>query len=67
MRRITNRKRGRPPKDGEAMLERFNIRVPKGMADVIHELHRERRDGADTSQVIREVLLRGLEAMGRRI
>ena len=54
------RKRGRPPKDDEAMFDRINIRVPKPLMAKIDAMHRARRDGADKAQVIRELLARAL-------
>ena len=57
---MTKRKPGRPPKDDEAMFARINIRVPQAMMAQIDALQRSRRDGADTAQVIRELLAKAL-------
>ena len=55
---------GRPPKDDEAMLARINIRVPQKVMRAIERVRDKREDGAETAQVIREVLVRGLKSMG---
>lgn len=59
------RPRGRPPLADGAMLERVNIRVPTSIMSVIREMRSERKDGADLAQVIRGLLVKGLEAEGK--
>lgn len=44
------------------MFERINIRVPRAIMQKIDALHRDRVDGADKAQVIRELLARAVGA-----
>ena len=64
MRKTTEPRLGRPPKDDEAMLARINIRVPQKVMRAIESVRDKREDGAETAQVIREVIVRGLKSMG---
>lgn len=55
---------GRPPKHGDAMMVKINIRMPQPMMDAIQGVVSSRKDGADTAQVIRELLAKALETEG---
>lgn len=59
------RPRGRPPKGDDAMLGRLNIRIPDAIALAIEEVRDERVDGADTAQIVRELLVDALKARGK--
>ena len=56
---------GRPPKGQETMLARVNIRIPKPLMTRIEKIRESREDGADTAQVIREVMAAGVNVMER--
>ena len=58
-------RRGRPPKSDDAMLNPVTIRFTRAMMDMIETVMAERIDGADKGQVIRELVLKGLEAHER--
>ena len=58
-------RRGRPPKSDDAMLNPVTIRFTRTMMDMIETVMAERIDGADKGQVIRELVLKGLEAHER--
>jgi hypothetical protein len=47
------------------MLARINIRVPISVMTAIEGLKTERKDGCDTAQVIRELLVEALEHRNR--
>ncbi len=59
------RPRGRPPKPEGPMLDRLSLRVPDRVADAIEAIRVQRKDGADASQIVRELLVKALEAEGR--
>ena len=59
-----NRPRGRPRLAEGAMLDRINIRVPSKVMAALHRIRDRRDDGADTAQVIREVLSSRLRELG---
>ena len=59
------RPRGRPPKFDAAMLDRLALRIPDRVAKAIEEIRVQRKDGADASQIVRELLVKALEAEGR--
>ena len=58
-------RRGRPPKHGATMMAHFTIRMPPVMMAAIERIVADRKDGADTAQVIRELLAKALEADGQ--
>lgn len=47
------------------MLARINIRVPRPLMNAITDLRAERKDGIDTADVIRVLLVEALEARGK--
>lgn len=47
------------------MLDRLSLRVPDRVADAIEAIRVQRKDGADASQIVRELLVKALEAEGR--
>ena len=53
-------KRGRPPKDGTAMLEPITIRLPPEMARKIEAIRAKRLDAPDKATIIRELLAKAL-------
>lgn len=55
------KRRGRPPKGDDAMLERINIRVPRAMMNMIRDISVSRIDKPDKAVVIRELLAVALE------
>ena len=55
------KRRGRPPKNDDAMLDRVNIRIPREMMRRIAEISNERLDKPDKAVVIRELLAVALE------
>jgi len=56
------KKRGRPPKQGDAaMLEPVTIRLPPEMARKIEALKAGRLDAPDKSTIIRELLAKALK------
>lgn len=59
------RSRGRPPKEEEAMHARINIRIPQTIMRAIEDLRDERKDGAETAHVVRELLVLALEKRGK--
>lgn len=58
------RPRGRPPKGDDVMAGRINIRIPESLASAIDNVRNKRRDGADTAQIVRELLVEALKAKG---
>jgi len=56
------KKRGRPPKGDDALLDRINIRVPREMMRMIEAISDERIDRPEKAQVIRELLAQALGA-----
>jgi hypothetical protein len=64
---MTKRPRGRPKKD-ETLPNPITIRLPSGIADFIDQVVEDRRDkdGADKTQVIREMLAAAMELSRKR-
>lgn len=60
--RMDNKKRGRPQKDGQHMLEPITIRLPPQMMREIEKRMAERLDMPSKLAFIRELLAKGLEA-----
>jgi hypothetical protein len=60
MSKPVKRRRGRPPKADEAMLEPITIRLTKMMVREIDRKREGRLDGADRSTMIRELIAKGL-------
>lgn len=56
---------GGRPVSGRAMLRRLNVRVPRAVAGAIALVQRDRKDGAGTAQVVRELLVEALKARGK--
>ena len=46
------------------MAGRINIRIPESLASAIDNVRNKRRDGADTAQIVRELLVEALKAKG---
>ena len=47
------------------MTARINIRIPEIVMHAIELVRDERKDGADTAQVVRELLVQALELRGK--
>jgi hypothetical protein len=58
-----SRPRGRPFKGDEALYDRINIRVPRGLMAEIEKIQASRLDRPDKAVIVRELLA---EAIGRR-
>lgn len=56
-------KRGRPPKDKSTMLNPITVRFPAQMMDEIERLAAQRMDQPDKSQIVRELVAKGIEAL----
>jgi Arc/MetJ-type ribon-helix-helix transcriptional regulator len=60
---MSKRGKGRPPREGEAMLEPITVRLPKAMMERIDAIVEKRAlEGVDKSSVIRELLARALRS-----
>lgn len=60
------KKMGRPPKGDEAMLNPVTVRLPPALLERFEELVAARQDGASKGQVLREVILAGIEELARK-
>lgn len=58
-------KRGRPRKHEAEMLNPITIRFTRPMMEQIEKIMAARIDGADKGQVIRELVAKGLEVIGK--
>jgi len=61
------KRRGRPPTEGETLLKPITIRIPPTVMAEIDELVVEgEREGADKSTVLRRIIVKGLDAVRGR-
>jgi metal-responsive CopG/Arc/MetJ family transcriptional regulator len=61
----TERTKGRPPIAGKAMAT-VQIRMPERMLEEIEAIQAERLDGADRSQIVRELITEGIKQRRRK-
>jgi len=57
--------RGRPVKDAGERLVQVAVRFPPALLAEVDAIRDGRKDGADRSAVVRELVVAGIEARGR--
>ena len=63
MKQKHEKRRGRPPRHGDALLGPITLRLPEPMMAEIDRLMGVRLDAPDKSAVIRELIAAGLQRM----